>query len=112
MFEDRFLVCRDCSREFLFSGGEQQFFAEKGLLNQPKRCHSCRVLMRVQRAGDDPSHTTEVSCANCGALTRVPFQPKGYRPVYCTCCFRAHKLAGSLVAADSGIPVGVQAVPV
>lgn len=29
--------------------------------------------------------------AECGSPTRVPFQPKGYKPVYCTYCFRTRK---------------------
>ncbi|MFQ6019509.1 MAG: CxxC-x17-CxxC domain-containing protein, partial [Dehalococcoidia bacterium] len=26
-------------------------------------------------------------CANCGAETQVPFQPRQDRPVYCSDCF-------------------------
>jgi CxxC-x17-CxxC domain-containing protein len=29
----------------------------------------------------------EVTCSNCGNLARVPFQPRGDRPVYCRDCF-------------------------
>lgn len=90
-FDDKILTCRDCNRTFVFSAGEQEFFSAKGLVNEPKRCPNCRLLMRVQRAGEDPGKTAEVSCAECGTATRVPFQPKGYRPVYCTSCFRAKK---------------------
>ncbi len=50
--------------------------------------------MRVQRNGEDPARTAEVNCAECGSPTRVPFQPKGYRPVYCSYCFRTKKLEG------------------
>jgi CxxC-x17-CxxC domain-containing protein len=92
VFQDKELTCRDCSKTFVFSAGEQDFFSAKGLVNEPKRCPNCRILMRVQRNGDDPSRTAEVSCAECGSPTRVPFQPKGYRPVYCSYCFRAKKL--------------------
>lgn len=91
-FEDKDLTCRDCNKTFVFSGGEQDFFSAKGLVNEPKRCPNCRILMRVQRNGEDPSRTAEVNCAECGSPTRVPFQPKGYRPVYCSYCFRTKKL--------------------
>ncbi len=47
--------------------------------------------MRVQRNGDDLNRTSEVSCAACGLPTRVPFRPKGYRPVYCVACFQVKK---------------------
>ncbi len=89
-FEDKHLICRDCQKAFIFSAGEQEFFSVKGLANEPKRCANCRILMRVQRSGD-PKQTAEVNCAQCGSSTRVPFQPKGYRPVYCVACFRLKK---------------------
>ena len=43
VYEDRTLACRDCGEGFIFSGGEQRFFAEKGLLNVPQRCSTCRA---------------------------------------------------------------------
>jgi CxxC-x17-CxxC domain-containing protein len=91
VFEDKNLTCRDCNKQFVFSAGEQEFFSAKGLANEPKRCPNCRLLMRVQRNGDDAKRVTEVSCAECGAPTQVPFQPKGYRPVYCAYCFQNKK---------------------
>ncbi|HEX8220556.1 MAG TPA: CxxC-x17-CxxC domain-containing protein [Chloroflexia bacterium] len=30
---------------------------------------------------------TDVTCANCGKETQVPFVPRGDRPVYCSDCF-------------------------
>ncbi|MBQ9300647.1 MAG: zinc-ribbon domain containing protein, partial [Clostridia bacterium] len=29
MYEDKTLVCRDCGQEFVFTAGEQEFYAEK-----------------------------------------------------------------------------------
>ena len=40
MFEDKSLVCQDCGQEFIFTVGEQEFYAEKGFENEPKRCRS------------------------------------------------------------------------
>ncbi|MBY0359372.1 MAG: zinc-ribbon domain containing protein [Candidatus Obscuribacterales bacterium] len=88
---EKTLICRDCQQPFAFTVGEQEFFLQKGLKNEPKRCPNCRLVMRVQRNGHDLEHTTEIPCATCGAPTRVPFRPKGYRPVYCICCFQAKK---------------------
>lgn len=48
-YEDRTLVCVQCNNEFVFSAGEQQFFAEKGLTSEPKRCKSCRDARKGQR---------------------------------------------------------------
>ena len=29
MYEDKTLICKDCGNEFVFSAGEQEFYAEK-----------------------------------------------------------------------------------
>ena len=42
MYEDEKLICEDCGCEFVFTAGEQEFYAEKGLTNKPKRCQNCR----------------------------------------------------------------------
>ena len=41
MYEDQTLVCEDCGKEFIFSAGEQEFYAQKGLVNTPKGCQDC-----------------------------------------------------------------------
>lgn len=33
---DKTLVCSDCGNEFVFTEGEQAFYAEKGFTNEPK----------------------------------------------------------------------------
>jgi CxxC-x17-CxxC domain-containing protein len=109
IFQDKFLTCRDCKQQFVFSVGEQEFFAEKSLVNEPKRCPNCRLVTRVQRNGEDVGRVTEVSCAECGAPTRVPFQPKGYRPVYCSYCYQTRKRevhTEALPEAEVAEPVG------
>ena len=35
---DKTLTCKDCGAEFVFTEGEQQFYAEKGFTNEPQRC--------------------------------------------------------------------------
>ena len=42
MYEDKTLVCKDCGKEFVFTAGEQEFYAEKGFQNEPLRCKECR----------------------------------------------------------------------
>ena len=100
-FSDRTLSCQDCSNEFVFTIGEQEFFATKGLKNEPKRCPNCRVSARMARAGGDGSQGTTVDCAECGAKTRVPFQPRGHKPVYCARCLHDRKRAGENGAPDT-----------
>ena len=46
---DKTLICSDCGAEFVFTQGEQDFYAEKGFTNEPKRCPECRKLKKQQR---------------------------------------------------------------
>ena len=104
-FADKTLTCVDCGSEFVFTSGEQEFHASKGFTNEPRRCVSCRAARRAQRGGSDSygggssygamgggaprrEFFTAV-CAGCGGQARVPFEPRGDRPVYCSDCFRA-----------------------
>ena len=41
-FEDKTLVCKECGNNFVFTSGEQEFYAEKGFENEPARCRDCR----------------------------------------------------------------------
>ena len=41
-FQDKSIQCSDCGTIFTFSAREQEFFASKGLTNEPKRCPQCR----------------------------------------------------------------------
>ena len=34
MYEDKTLVCKECGNEFVFTAGEQEFYAEKGFTNE------------------------------------------------------------------------------
>ena len=42
MYQDKTLVCKECGEQFIFSAGEQEFYAERGFQNEPQRCKSCR----------------------------------------------------------------------
>jgi CxxC-x17-CxxC domain-containing protein len=96
-FVDRTLKCRDCGQEFVFTAGEQAFYEEKGFQNEPTRCRECRDLRKRDRdtggsrGNGQARQLYTVVCADCGAETEVPFQPRGDRPVYCRDCFAARK---------------------
>ena len=47
--EDKTLVCKDCGAEFVFTVGEQEFYAEKGFNNEPVRCPECRKARKQNR---------------------------------------------------------------
>lgn len=92
-FVDETLVCKDCGKEFIFSAGEQAFYAEKGFENKPVRCRDCRDKRRRNREGGEREQRQmfTVVCAACGKETEVPFEPKNDRPVYCRDCFQARR---------------------
>ena len=93
MYEDKTLVCKDCGKEFIFSAGEQAFYAEKGFQNEPGRCPTCRAARRANNGNQNraPRQMYDVICDGCGCTTQVPFQPHGDRPVYCRDCFNKNR---------------------
>ena len=48
---DRKLFCKDCTQQFIFSEGEQRFFADKGITEDPVRCPACRLKKRSALQG-------------------------------------------------------------
>jgi CxxC-x17-CxxC domain-containing protein len=115
-YADKTLTCRDCGNDFIFTAGEQEFFAEKGFSNEPTRCPDCRRARKASgsgggggynsrgRGGDsgggygsrEPRSSAEramftTNCANCGKECQVPFVPRGSKPVYCDDCFKAQR---------------------
>lgn len=93
-FQEKTLTCQDCGNTFAFTVEEQQFHAQKGYTNLPKRCPDCRRTRRDERGysggggyGRTQREMYPVVCAQCGTRTEVPFQPRGDRPVYCSDCY-------------------------
>src|SRR5215218_8832942 len=104
-FSDRTLTCRDCGQQFAFTAGEQEFYQSRGLTNEPGRCPDCRAARKAQRGEgassggyaystgggggyDRPRREMfTATCSQCGNEARVPFQPRGDKPVYCSGCF-------------------------
>lgn len=48
---DKTLTCKDCGSTFVFTEGEQDFYAEKGFANEPQRCAECRKARKAERQG-------------------------------------------------------------
>src|SRR5438034_7845373 len=98
-FSDKTLTCKDCGQEFIWTSGEQEFYQSRGLVNEPGRCPSCRAARRSSGGGagggmygggrgmGGPREFFTATCSNCGGEARVPFQPRGDKPVYCSSCF-------------------------
>jgi CxxC-x17-CxxC domain-containing protein len=99
-FHDRVLKCAECSAEFIFTAGEQMFFADKGFKNEPKRCKGCKAR-RAEGAGPgvmgglQVRSETKTNCSQCGKDTTVPFRPTQGRPVFCRECFQQRRSMGA-----------------
>ena len=92
MFEDKTLVCKDCGKEFVWTAGEQEFYASRGFENQPQRCKPCRDARKNSTRGE--RQRFDAVCASCGKTCKVPFQPREARPVYGSECFAKMKENG------------------
>jgi CxxC-x17-CxxC domain-containing protein len=92
MYQDKTLVCKDCGKEFVFTAGEQEFYAEKGFQNEPTRCKECRQAKKGARKSTGAKREMfTTTCSECGKETEVPFKPNMERPVYCRECYEARK---------------------
>jgi len=109
MSADTTLTCRDCGQAFTFTSGEQDFYASRGF-SEPSRCADCRAQRKAQRDGGSSSYgggssyggssgggyasdrgereMFSATCSSCGQEAKVPFQPSGDKPVYCSSCFQ------------------------
>ena len=50
-FEPRVLICCECEEEFVFTGAAQEYFAERGYTEDPKRCKSCHLKYKKAQRG-------------------------------------------------------------
>lgn len=89
MYEDKTLVCKDCGQEFVFTAGEQEFYAEKGFQNEPTRCKDCRSQRKAALRNSREMYTAV--CDQCGGEAKVPFKPRNDRPILCSECFAKQK---------------------
>ena len=79
-------------KEFVWTAGEQEFYASRGFENQPQRCKPCRDARKNSTRGE--RQMFDAVCASCGKTCKVPFQPREDRPVYCSECFAKMKENG------------------
>ena len=110
-YQDRTLTCVDCGQPFIWTAGEQEFYAQRGLTIEPRRCPDCRRARKSQQSGggyasgggyggggggyssgggyDRPQRQMFAAvCSECGKETEVPFNPSPGKPVYCRECFQ------------------------
>jgi CxxC-x17-CxxC domain-containing protein len=111
-FTDKTISCVQCGNSFVFTAGEQEFYAEKGYTNEPKRCKPCREEAKRGKpggAGGPGAYAAsstpgdggmsrgggrqmfDIVCDNCGQPSQVPFQPTPGRKILCRSCFQASR---------------------
>ncbi|MGI8484150.1 MAG: CxxC-x17-CxxC domain-containing protein [Thermomicrobiales bacterium] len=111
-------ACAACGAEYAISAAEQAFRSEHRI-GSSTLCPECRSRQRAGRNAEiiaiyEKSGNTSFSapesaaprtsgksnvrgqlfstvCDACGSETRVPFVPRGDRPVYCKDCFNARR---------------------
>ena len=53
-FEPKILICTECNEEFVFTVAAQEYFAERGYTEDPKRCKTCHT--QYKKASRDVRH--------------------------------------------------------
>ncbi len=93
-YRDKTLTCMDCGKDFVWTAGEQLFYAGKNFKNEPKRCKDCKNKRNTRMSpGPRERVETTATCSQCGKETTVPFRPTQGRPVYCKECFQQRRAA-------------------
>src|SRR2546423_11715177 len=97
---DQTLYCRDCNQEFVFTVGEQEFYASHNLTNAPTRCPSCRAARKGQASGGyggrrsrsrEPPQMYTAVFFHFGNEELVTFQPPGDKTPSFSDCFQPQK---------------------
>ncbi len=99
------LVCAECGQGFTLTAGEQLAYARKGQA-RPSQCAFCRAARMIANGARNPSGSSQQTqhsehsmysavCSQCGKQTKVPFEPRSYRPVYCSDCYRLQREGSS-----------------
>ncbi|MGN6672430.1 MAG: CxxC-x17-CxxC domain-containing protein [Thermomicrobiales bacterium] len=109
-YQDKTHTSSDCGQEFVWTAGEQEYYAQKRFANERRRCPDCRRARKAQQGGGYASaggysagggyerpqrQMYPAVCSNCGKETMVPFQPRGDKPVYCSDCFAERRQTSS-----------------
>ncbi len=59
--EPKFLICEICNEEFVFTSAAQEYFAERGYTEDPKRCKSCHTMYKKSQRNGKPMEEPEVA---------------------------------------------------
>ena len=83
-FVDKTLKCKECGKDFTWTAGEQQFFADKGFRNKPTRCKDCRKVNRQKVEAE----YFKIVCSSCQQIGEALFKPSDpAAEIFCKNCF-------------------------
>ena len=81
-YTDEFKVCIGCGKTFVFTAGEQEYYATKGTTIE--YCKECRDSNKVNKK---TITVYESVCPGCEGIFKVPFKPTPDQVIYCSECF-------------------------
>jgi len=55
VLEDKILICVECNEEFVFTVSAQEYFLERGISDDPKRCKFCYMALKKGRRQEKKS---------------------------------------------------------
>jgi len=94
--KDKWLICKDCKRKFIFSVREQKQFGQKGWAD-PVRCKVCRRMKKILSLAldekvpiSDEIQFSEV-CDKCGRKFLTKIKRKPGINLYCDDCWEEIK---------------------
>jgi CxxC-x17-CxxC domain-containing protein len=68
------MTCRDCGKQFTFTAGEQEFYAQRGF-SEPQRCAECR---QARKAGRDSGSYSSSDYGSGGGSRGSSYGDSGY----------------------------------
>ncbi|MFQ5452570.1 MAG: zinc-ribbon domain containing protein [Candidatus Zixiibacteriota bacterium] len=64
-FIPKILICTECHEEFAFTIAAQEYFAERGYTEDPKRCKTCHTkYKKLQRGKHYDEHFDQAGLSN------------------------------------------------
>ncbi len=74
-YADKTMTCRDCGKQFTFTAGEQEFYAQRGF-SEPARCGECRAARKTGR--DSSRDSGGYGGSDYGSSSHSSYGDSGY----------------------------------
>ena len=52
-YKSRIIICTDCREEFVFTADAQQYLADRGFTNDPRKCKTCHIASKRGNNSDE-----------------------------------------------------------